>query len=146
MVKVGKEPWARLASELVEHFRDIRKVPVLGKLAVFDAPDVNGPEGEGFTCRGYAANGLTVGRRVGRACNHFVAGNDAILDPQLKIGHRGDNSLKILNLGGKTGRTSSGVLDVSLGKKLGERAGVVRIDRGHVSIKECVANFPGTGC
>src|SRR5215470_780378 len=100
---------------------------MLGELAVFDPPNIDGPEREGFAGWLNIPDRLRVSGRIGGARHDLVAGNDAVLDPQLNIRHRSDDSLEILDLSGKPGRASARMLDIGFGEELGKRTGIVSI-------------------
>src|SRR5262249_9659462 len=100
------------AAQLLLQAGKIDNVPVLGKLAVFDAPDVDGPQGEATPGRGDALQRLRMRRREAHAGDDLVAGDDPILDPPLDVRHAGEDPAKILDLRGKTVRAPARVLDI----------------------------------
>src|SRR5215472_16744046 len=120
---------ASAAAQLAQHLGRVRQVPMLGELAVFDAPNIDGPEREGFPGRLNVPDRLRVSCRIGGARHDLVAGNDAVLDPHLNIRHRSDDPLESLDLSGKPGRASARMLDIRFGEEFGKRTGIVSIHR-----------------
>src|SRR5262245_51032321 len=84
-----------------QHFCYVGEIPVLGELAVFDAPNINGPECEGFARWGDVSYRLRVSCRIRIAGDHHVARNDAVLHSQPEVRHGRQNSAKILYLRGE---------------------------------------------
>jgi hypothetical protein len=74
-------------AQFVQNVPNINQVPMLGELAVFHPPDVDGSEREGFSGRRDTSYGLGVSGRKCVARDDFVAGNDAVFDlkPDIRI-------------------------------------------------------------
>src|SRR5262245_66463068 len=94
------------APKLGQRFGYVGEIPMLGELAVFDAPNINGPECEVFARWGHVSYRLRVSCRIRITCDHLIARNDAVLDPQPEVRHGRQNPTKILDLGGETGCAS----------------------------------------
>src|SRR5215831_12366277 len=110
------------AAELRQHLYSVSEVPMLGKLPVFNPPDIDGPVCEGLSGRRDASKRLGVGCHMGGACNHFVARNNAILDLHPVVRRRDEDAAKILDLSSEAIRTPARVLNVGFGKELWEGA------------------------
>src|SRR5262245_37500457 len=99
------------AAELLLQAGIIDNIPVLGKFAAFDAPDVDGPQGEAAPGRRDALQRLRMRCREGHACDDFVAGDDPVLDLRLHVRHAREDAAKILDLSGETVRAAARMLD-----------------------------------
>src|ERR1700754_3025269 len=73
------------AAKLPQQARNIDDVPVLGKLAVFDAPDVDGGPGDPLAGGRNALDGPGMGCAQGCPRDDAIAAEDAVLDPGLEI-------------------------------------------------------------
>src|SRR5262249_31744823 len=136
---------ASAAAQLAQHLGRVRQVPMLGEFAVFDAPDIDGPEREGFPGWLNVPDRLRVSCRIGVARHDLVAGNDAVLDLQPNIRHRSDDPLEILDLSRNPGRASARMLDIRFGEEFGKRTGIVSIHRRHVPVEKRGGRFVGCG-
>src|SRR3954468_22815632 len=89
-----------LAAKLLLQPRIVDNIPMLGKLSVFDAPDIDRPQFEAPAGRRDALHGLGMRRRERHARDDLVAGENPILDPRLHIRHARVDRAEILDLGG----------------------------------------------
>src|SRR5882672_5722613 len=84
-----------VAPELLLQPQRVDDVPVLGELAVLDAPDVDGAQREAPAGRSDALQWLRMRSREAHARDHLVAGNDAVLDPRMDVRHAREDAAKV---------------------------------------------------
>src|SRR5258708_23283570 len=130
-------------AELRQHLHSVSEVPMLGELPVFNSPDIDGPVREGLSGRRDASKRLGVGCRMGGACDHLVARNDAIVDLHPVVRRRDEGAAKILDLSGEAIRTPARVLDIGFGEELRKGARVVGVHRRHISVEKPGSNELG---
>src|SRR5262245_25278480 len=104
-----------LAAELLLQPLVVDDVPMLGELAVFHAPDIDGPQRETPAGRGNAQQGLRVRGREGHARDDLVTSDDPVLHPRLDVRHAAEDAAKVLDLSGEAVWAAARVLDVGFG-------------------------------
>src|SRR3954454_20530852 len=99
------------AAELLLQSGGVDEIPMLGHLAAFDAPDVDGGERDGPARRREALHGVLVRRLEGTSRNDPAAVEDAILDADPQVRPVLEDALVIGDLGGEPGRRPARMLD-----------------------------------
>src|SRR5262245_25084066 len=87
-----------LAAQLLLQSRSVDNVPVFGKLAVLDPPDVDGAQAEAPPGRGDPLQWLRVRCREGHARDDLVPLNDPVIDLRLHVRHARENCPEVLDL------------------------------------------------
>jgi len=90
-------------TQLPEHIFCIRDVPMLGEFSVVEAPDIDGSVAELLSGRRKSTKYMGVGRRMGRAGDDLVAGDDAILHLHMMVRCCREDFLEELYLRRKAG-------------------------------------------
>src|SRR3984893_13642651 len=121
-----------LAAELLLQPLVVDDVPMLGELPLFDAPDIDGPQGEAPPGRGDALQGLGVRGGECHARDYLVAGDDPVLDPGLDIRHAAEDPAKRLVEYGKALGAADRGLEIAFGVDPLEIAVIFSVDRRHI--------------
>jgi hypothetical protein len=112
------------SAQLFLQSRYIDNVPVLGKLVTFDAPDVDGVDGDLLPRRLDAEECAAMSTCPCVARDYFVASEDAVFDSQIDVRKYVAQGL------------DATVLDVRLGKNLAAQGGIVTVHSRHIAFKQ----------
>ena len=112
------------AAQLFLQSSNIDNVPVLGKFATFDTPDVDGVDRDLLSRWLDAEERAAMSTSPGVACDDLVTSEDAVFDRQMDV-------LKYI-----AQTLYATVLNVRLGKDLAERGGIVAIHCRDIAFKQ----------
>lgn len=112
------------SAQLFLQSRYIDNVPVLGKLVTFDAPDVDGVDGDSPSCWLDIEERAAMGASPSVARDYFIASEDAVFDSQMEVRKYITQAL------------DATVLNVRLGKDLAAQGGIVIIHSRDIAFKQ----------